>query len=152
MGRAFGNGWLSLPTQGEIYLEHGLPRQVWVPQGAVDVTRLTDEIAEVTGLKTQLGPWEAGEEPGMEASLGIAAEDIDQVLRRLAHASAETFYDRYHKAIDDDDTDFDEEAYSEDLNAALALCGLGWNQIDQPELRLGYRRALHQASAEIADE
>jgi hypothetical protein len=153
MGSAFVNGWISLPTQGEIYMENGLPRHVWVPHGPVDLARLTDEIAQVTGLNTRVGEWQEGVQVGeMEASLDIDAEDIDQVLQRLARVSAETFYERYHKAIDDEDIDFDDEAYSQDLNAALTYCRLDWSQINQRELRSSYRRALHQASAALAAE
>ncbi|MDD5249766.1 MAG: hypothetical protein PHY45_12310 [Rhodocyclaceae bacterium] len=152
MGRAFIHGWVGLPSQGEIYLEHGVPRQVRVDATAmVDVERLVDEIGDLTGLHVTLGPWEADEEAEeMEAAVHVHAQDAAEVLTRLAQASAETFYDRYHKPIETSDTDFDDEAYAHDVNAALEVWGLHWGQVDEVALRVAYQRALHQAVAEIA--
>lgn len=151
MGSAFVSGWVSLPSQGEVYLEHGIPRQVWVPHSAVDVSRLQREIMDATGFDTRLGAWQVGEAPGeMEAPLSIKPEEIDQVLERLAHSSAMTFYERYRKPLNEDDTDFDAEAYSQDINAALAFCGLGWSDVRDDELRQKYRRALYRASEALA--
>lgn len=150
MGRAFMHGWVSLPTQGEVYLEHGLPRRLWIV-GAADVERLVDEIADLTGLNVTLGRWEAGDEVGqVEAAVNIDARDIGEVLRRLALVSAETYYDRYRKPIEASDVDYDDEAYAQDCNFALDACGLNWKQIDDTVLRSDYRRALHRAIEEIA--
>ncbi|MGE5465857.1 MAG: hypothetical protein ACM3Y9_00360 [Ignavibacteria bacterium] len=152
MGRAFFHGWISLPSQGELYLEHGVPRQVRVPDAqAVDVERLLDEVEDVTGLHVTIGRWLSDAEAGdMEAVIQVHAEDVTEVLRRLAQRSAEAFYDRYHKPMDRSDIDFDEEAYAQDISEALAVCGLQWRQIDDSALRFIYERALHSAVAEIA--
>lgn len=152
MGRAYMHGWVSLPSQGELYLEHGVPRQVRVEDVEwVVVERVADEIADVTGLRVTLEPWRQDEDSGeMEAAVRVDARDIAVVLSRLAHESAETFYDRYRKSIDESDTDFDEEAYAQDFSLALGACGLHWGEIDHYALRDGYRHALHRASESIA--
>lgn len=153
MGRAYMHGWIGLPTEGEIYLEHSVPRQVRMENGQMaDMERLIDEIAETTGLHVTLGRWEACDEFGemVEAEVHVDPEDIAEVLNRLAHASAETFYDRYHKTLDASDTDFDDEACAQDFNMALHICNMQWGQLDKPMVRENYLHALHRAVDEIA--
>ena len=152
MGSAFMHGWVSLPAYGEVYLEHGLPRRVWVRDWAnADVEGLAEQIADLTDLHVTLGTWAADEEAqGVEAEVHVNASDIDRVLYRLARMSAETFVDRYQKPIDADDVDYDDEAYAQDMGSALGLCGLHWGEIDEGGLRDRYRLVLHQASEEFA--
>ena len=152
MGSAFMHGWVSLPTTGEMHLEHGVPRVVRVAGTAlVDVERMADEIADVTGLHVTVGHWEPSEVAGeLEAAVHVNFEDIAEVLQRLARASAETYYDRYHRRMDASDLDFDDEAYAQDFSVALDVCGLHWGQIDPTALRESYRLALHRAADEIA--
>ena len=152
MGRAFMDGWVSLPTCGDVYLEHGLPRRIWTTNSAnVVVERLVDEVAELTGLLVTLGDWEPDEnEEGLEAALGVNPADIDLVMQHLAETAAETFVDRYQKMIDGEDVDYDEEAFAEAMQTALSLCGLHWDQVNEGALRRDYCLALHRASGEIA--
>ncbi len=153
MGQAFLHGWVSLPSQGELYLEHGVPRLVRVADArSVDVERLLDELADVSGLHATIGRWEADEEAGeMEATVQVHPEDVTEVLQRLAQRSAETFYDRYHKPLDSSDLDFDDEAFAQDMNEALAVCGLRWGQLDEKTLRFTYGRALRRAVEDIVE-
>lgn len=144
------HGWVTLGPDVEVFLEHGVPNRVWVgemPEPAL----LMDEIRELTGLKVVLGPWEAGEQPGeLEAPLHVSPEYIGRLLEVLARASAETFYDRYHKAIDSEATDFDDEAYALDFNSALEYCGLHWGDVDKDALAQPYLSALHRAAENVA--
>lgn len=152
MGRAFVHGWVSLPSQGELYLEHGVPREVRIAEAdRVDVERIIDEVMDVTGLHVTIGHWEADAESGdMHAVIEIHPEDVTEVLRRLAQRSAEAFYDRYQKPMDASDIDFDEEAFAQDMTEALSMCGLHWGQLDDRSLRFTYRQALHRAVDDIA--
>lgn len=154
MARAFIHGWVGLPSQGELYLEHGVPRLVRAADaGNIDVERLLGEVMDVTGLHVTLGRWETDEDVGeMTAMVQIHPEDVTEVLRRLAQRSAEAFYDRYHKPMDASDVDFDDEAYAQDMGEALAACGLHWGQLDDGVLRFTYRQALHRAVDEMAHE
>jgi hypothetical protein len=154
MARAFVHGWISLPSQGELYLEHGIPRQVRVVDAAAaDVERMTDEVMDLCGLHVTLGRWETDAEVGaMQAAVQIHPEDVTEVLKRLAQRSAEAFYDRYHKPMDASDVDFDDEAYAQDINEALSACGLHWGQLDDRTLRFTYRQALHRAVDEISHQ
>lgn len=144
------HGWVTLGPDVEVFLEHGVPTRIWVG-GMPEPALLMDEIRELTGLKVTLGPWEPGEDPGeLEASLHVSPEYIGRLLEVLARASAETFYDRYHKAIESEDTDFDDEAYAQDFNAALEYCGLHWGDVDKDALAHSYVATLHRAAEEIA--
>lgn len=151
MGSAFMHGWVTLPD-GEMYVDHGVPRQVRTDGETIaDVERLVGAIADITGLHVTLGRWEMDEDAGdWTATIHVDAQDVAEVLKRLARASAETFYDRYRKPIDASDTDFDDEACAQDFNVALGVCGLRWDQLDERAMRVTYRRALHQAVDEIA--
>jgi hypothetical protein len=152
MGDSLVHGWVSLPTRGEAYLEHGVPRRASVAGDApVDVGQLAEEITDMTGLRVTLGTFEPGEEPGqLEAGVDVSPQDLNEVLGRLAQASAEVFYDRYRKPIDAEDTDFDDEAFAQDLGTALEACRLHWGEVDEAALRERYRLTLHSACEEIA--
>lgn len=144
------HGWVTLGPDVEVFLEHGVPTRIWVG-GMPEPALLVDDIRELTGLKVALGPWEAGEAPGeLEAALHVSPEYIGRLLELLARASAETFVDRYHKTMDADDTDFDDEAYAQDFNSALEFCGLRWGDVDKDALAPSYRSALHRAAETVA--
>ncbi len=145
------HGWVSLVADAEVFLEHGVPTRVWVAEEAANTAALAEEIRELTGLQVSFGPWEAAEEPGeREATLHVRPEYIGRLLEVLAHASAEAFYDRYRKAMDPEDTDFDEEAYAQDFNAALEYCGLHWGDVEKDTLAQSYLATLHRACEQIA--
>lgn len=150
MGSAFLHGWVSLPTAGEILLEHGVPVAARVSaDGLIDVERMADEIAEISGLDVTLGPWQPLDESDqVQADLHVDAREIREVLRRLALVSADTFFDRYRKAIAEDDVDYEDEAYAHDFGIALNACGLRWNQADPLDLRGEYLQTLHSAAEE----
>lgn len=148
MGTALMEGWVPLHSGAEVHLMHGLPDRVWMegsmpPSGA----ELADEIFGVSGLHVRLGDWQtAAGELQFEAMVTVVREDLPEVLRRLAIASAEVYYDRYHKTMGPDDTDWDDEAYAQDFDMALHLCGLHWGEVDEAQLRNEYCEAMHRAS------
>ena len=145
------HGWVALVADAEVFLEHGVPTRIWVAEEAMSTGALAEEIRELTGLQVTFGSWEAGEGPGeREAALHVSPGYIGRLLEVLAHASAEAYYDRYHKAIDADATDYDAEAYAQDFNAALEYCGLHWGEVDKEFLEQSYLASLHRAADEIA--
>lgn len=152
MGRAYMHGWVSLPLGGEVFLEHGVPTRAWVSgDAAAHTANAVEGIRAVTGLNVTLEEWEPGEEPGQsEAWVHVSPREVGKVLQLLAYTSGEAFYDRYHKRIDAEATDYDEEAYAHDFDAALHFCGLHWGDVDKEVLHEAYVTALHAAVEEMA--
>ncbi len=150
-GRAYPHGWISLPSAGELLIEHGLPFAVRVRNGKpVDVERIIADIAKISGLNVTIGYWKPTDGDSiMEAALRVDAREIDEVLRRLAQVSADVLAKRFRKPIELDDLDFDDEAYAHDFGVALGICGLRWGQADQAALRDNYVRTLRQAADAI---
>ncbi|MBL8483252.1 MAG: hypothetical protein JNJ60_13725, partial [Rhodocyclaceae bacterium] len=136
---------------GETHLVNGIPDRVWVPDiRAADDRRLRDDVLTLTGLHVSMGPWRPGDGVNeREAAVHVEPEDFAEVLKHLAHASAATYFDRYHHRIDTGATDFDDEAYARDFAVALSRCGLRRNEIDQSVFRDDYCMALHEAAESI---
>jgi hypothetical protein len=146
MGTLLKEGWLPLHSGAEVHLSHGIPDRAWVkgnmpPAG----DGLAREILDVTGLHVRIGDWLVTD-PGFqfEAPLTVLREDLPEVLRRLAMASAQTYYDRFHQPMSDEDTDWDTAAFAQDFDAALHACGLHWGEVDEDKLRSKYCDVMHE--------
>ena len=106
---------------------------------------LLEEVSALGKLHVCLGAWESGERAGEhEASLTVSGREFAEVLRRLAVSSAELFVERYHKPVDEGDTDWDKLEYLKDFRAALEFCGLAWGdagnagKLKRPGVRGGH--------------
>lgn len=145
-------GWMEIPGSGEVHLAHGVPDRVWfhgmTPPPSAE---MAEAINALCGLHVRIGEWCGSESAGdMEAALTVIRDEMGEVLRRLAEASAETFRDRYQKAVDASDTDWDDEAYAMDFDTALHLCGLNQGEAPREAFRESYLRAMHEAAARLA--
>lgn len=140
------HGWVELPSGFEVELEHGIPVRVGNAGLALppDSAALEEEIARETGLRVQIGRWEPVEGE-LEARLTVSRDDLAEVLRRLARASASVFVDRFVKAYDEIDTDYGQGAFAQDFSLALGYCGLDWGSVDQEPF---YRDYLETFKAE----
>ncbi|WP_333840667.1 hypothetical protein [Pelomicrobium sp.] len=140
------HGWVELPSGFEVELEHGIPVRVGNAGLALppDSAALEEEIARETGLRVQIGRWEPVEGE-LEARLTVSRDDLAEVLRRLARASASVFVDRFVKAYDETDTDYGQGAFAQDFSLALGYCGLDWGSVDQEPF---YRDYLETFKAE----
>lgn len=138
-------GWLPLPCGAEVHLVHGVPERAWIqgsmPPGGAELSR---EVLQLTGLPVRAEDWQSTQH-GMEfeAPLTVLREALPEVLRRLAIASAHTYYDRFHRPIGAQDTDWDAAAYAQDLDSALHFCGLHWNEVDETAFRDQYCESMH---------
>jgi hypothetical protein len=152
MATAFKNGWVALPCGAELLLDNGIPRRLWGKDLQIEaLPRVLAEAAEISGFHVAIGDWAADAQgDGREAELVVARSDLDAVLRCLAGASARLFVDRYQKPIAAEDTDWDDEAYARDLNAAMACCGVHWGELDEGALRALHRRTMHRETEALA--
>jgi hypothetical protein len=145
--------WARLPSGYDVLLEHGVPCRISNNRLAIpdSVQGLIDQIFELTGLHVTIGPWLPGEGEGeLEAPLVVAKSDLDRVLHKLALHSAAVFVDRFNRAINANDPDWDEAAYHEDFGRALKYCGLSWGEVKPEAHYPAYRRAMEDETARLA--
>ncbi len=152
MASALKRGWVTLPCGAEILLDEGIPRRIWIGGGTVSApAEIVAQTATITGFHVAIGELEAGGDGGdAEAALTVVPSELGHVLECLAAASARVFYDRYRKSIDLEDTDWDDEAYAQDLGTALRLCGTQWSDVDDQAYRVLYRRAMHAETEQLS--
>ncbi len=145
------HGWVELPSGFEVELEHGIPVRVGNAGFELppDPAALEEEIARETGLRVKVGRWEPVEGE-LEARLNVSRDDLGEVLRRLARASASVFVDRFVKAYDEADTDYGQAAFAQDFSLALGYCGLGWGEVDQEPFYLDYLETFRAETERLA--
>ncbi len=149
------NGWHRLSNGYDIEFRHGIPVRLSDNGSAApdSESQLYAEIAALAGLPVVRATWVAGERPGeREAPLFVDDRELTEVLRRLARSSAALFVDRYHKAVDEGDVDWDRLEYLKDFNAALAHCQLAPDAVDQEACFDDYAEAMHLEARRLARE
>jgi hypothetical protein len=147
------NGWERLPNGFDVEFRHGIPvrisdngRGMTVPEEV-----LLEEVTALGKLHVSLGDWEAGERAGEhEASLYVAGGEFTEVLRRLAASSAALFVERYHKAVDVNDVDWDRLEYLKDFETALECCRLSEGVVDRDSCFDDYLEVMHSESRRLA--
>jgi hypothetical protein len=147
------NGWERLSNGFDVEFRHGIPVRL-SDNGKtllIPASTLIEEITALGGLDIRLGDWQPGEgDSEREAQLWVSGEQLDEVLRRLALAAAAVFVDRYGKAIDRDDIDWDTLEYVNDFRTALHYCGLDADDVDQDSHRDSYLDTMHRETRRLA--
>jgi hypothetical protein len=145
--------WVRLKSGFDVMLEHGIPCRISnnklpIPESPKDLQR---EILQLTGLHVSIGQWVPGEGAGeLEAPLTVEKSELQSVLERLALYSAAVFVDRFNRAINQNDPDWDETAYHEDFVRALKYCGLDWGEVKPQACYERYRITMEQETAKLA--
>jgi hypothetical protein len=153
-GGTMQNGWVNLGNGFDVELLHGIPLRLSnngrdIPS---DDAQLVDEVKSLTGLTVVITSWEASQEPGeKEASLCVDALQFEEVLHRLALASAALFVDRYHTPIDKDSVDWDNAEYARDFNHAAECCCLDQSEMDRKEYFTIYASQMHAETQRLID-
>jgi len=147
--------WQRLNNGFDVELNYDVPVKISDngKAGEISPDTLIQEIRELTGFNVNLGEWGPGENSGEhEALLYVSHKQLDDVLRRLAIGSASVFVDRFHKAIDLHDVDWDSAEYTYDFNRALKYCNLNWSDVDKNAHYGAYAKAMHEESLRLASE
>ena len=145
--------WARLKSGFDVMLEHGVACRISnnklpIPDSPKDLQR---EILELTGIHVTIGHWVPGEGEGeLEAPLKVEKSDLQLILEKLAVYSAALFVDRFNRAINQNDPDWDETAYHEDFARALNYCGLAWGEVKPQAYYERYRIAMEQETAKLA--
>ena len=148
------SGWVSLSNGFDVELQHGIPIRlsnngIEIP---ADDAQLVAEVGSLTGLTVVIAAWEASDEPGEhEARLCVDALQFEQVVRKLALASAALFVDRYHTPIDQDSVDWDDAEYARDFNHAVNCCCLDQGEMDRKEYFSIYVELMHAETKRLID-
>ena len=146
------HGWERLSNGFDVLLEHGVPVRLSDNGRRLEnpLEELADMIGAQAGLQVSIGNWEAGEADGeKEAPLRVARDQFDEVLHRLALASASLFVERFNKAIDRLDVDWDMVEYDSDFEAARRCCGLDWSDVDKPTHFERYVAVMHEETRRL---
>jgi hypothetical protein len=118
---------------------------------AVAEEGLLEEVKALGKLQICLGDWESGERTGEhEASLYGTAGDFAEVMRRLAASSAALFVERYHKAVDEHDVDWDRLEYQKDFETALDYCRVSSESVDSDSSYDDYVKIMHNETRRLA--
>ncbi len=148
------NGWTSLSNGFDVELQHGIP--VRLSNNGLDIPSddagLVDEVTHLSGLTVVVAGWENADEPGeQETRLCVDALQFEEVLRRLALASAALFADRYHTPIDKDSVDWDNAEYARDFNHATECCCLDPGEMDRKAYFTTYVTLMHNETQRLLD-
>jgi len=148
------NGWTSLSNGFDVEFHHGIP--VRLSNNGLDIpsddAQLVDEVISLSGLTVVISGWEDAEEPGeKETGLCVDVLQFEQVLSRLALASAALFVDRYHTPIDKNSVDWDSEEYSRDFNHAVDCCCLDAGEMDRKEYFNVYVTLMHAETRRLLE-
>ena len=148
------NGWVSLSNGFDVELHHGIPLRL--SNNGMDIpaddAQLVDDVKALSGLTVVITAWQASEEPGeQEAKLCVDAMQFEEVLRRLALASAALFVDRYHTPIDKESVDWDNAEYARDFNHAADCCCLDQSEMDRKEYFTDYVTLMHTETQRLID-
>lgn len=140
------NGWIGLSNGFDVELHHGIPLRL--SNNGLDVpaddAQLVEEVSKLSGLSVVITGWKASNEPGeQEASLCVDALQFEEVIRRLALASAALFVDRYHTPIDTESVDWDSAEYARDFNHAAECCCLDEGEVDRKAYFEVYVAQMH---------
>jgi len=147
--------WQRLSNGFDVELNYGVPVKISDNGKDEEISpdTLIQEIRELTGFNVNLGEWGPGENSGEhEALLNVSHKQLDDVLRRFAIGSASVFVDRFGKAIDSDDVDWDSTEYAYDFNWAMKCCNLNWSDVDKNAHFAAYAKAMHEETLRLVQE
>ena len=148
------NGWVSLSNGFDVELLHGIPIRLSnnglnIP---ADDALLVDEVSKLTGLTVVIKGWEDSDEcDERETPLCVDAMQFEEVLRRLALASAALFVDRYHEPIERDSVDWDTAEYARDFNHAVEFCCLDAGELNRDDYFKTYVAQMHAETTRMLD-
>lgn len=144
--------WVSVGRTARVHVCHGIPDRLYAPEdGLPAIEEVAGVVERETGLHVRVGSWhDSAAGDCLEAEVHVVPEDFEEVLNRLAQASAETYWDRYHAPLGQDDTEYLEAAFAADFNKALTHCGLCWNSVPAGDHYDRYCQIVRAACAVLA--
>jgi len=153
------NGWSRVTPVLDVEVLHGVPVRVSKAESSpqtdiqqIDESLIAEKVHELTGLHVSVCDPKNVSANEQEWSVCVDRQEFEEVLHRLALASAAMFVDRFHKAIDRNDVDWDSAEYNYDFNHALERCCLPWGALNKNEYFERYVDYMHKESLRLVYE
>jgi len=155
------NGWNRVTPVLDVEVLHGVPVRVSKTEFStqadstqadmqqIDESLITEKVHELTGLHVSVCDPKNVSASEQEWSVCVDKKEFEEVLRRLALASAAMFVDRFHKAIDRNDVDWDSAEYNYDFNHAMEHCCIPWGTLNKNDYFERYVDDMHKESLHL---
>ena len=149
------SGWVRLKNGFDVELVNGIP--VTLSNNGLaepaDDAELDDEISGLSDLRTTIVGWHDCENSDeQETLLCIDAAQFEEVLKRLAIASAALFVNRFQKPVGKNSVDWDKMEYDSDFNKAIEHCCLESTDYNKADYFAMYRDCMHEESSRLIEE
>lgn len=152
------SGWSRIAPALDVEVVHGIPMRIsstvsdnHKKPASLDVALVCERIQALTGLDTTVCDWISLSANEQEWSLCVDRNQFNEVLQRLALASAALYVDRYHKAVDDTAVDWDQAEFHTDFNRALDCCCLPRGTLNQNDYFEPYIETMHEETVRLVN-
>ena len=145
------SGWKRVTPALDVEIKHGVPVHVYCNDSVRprDDSQITDRVHELTGLTVSVRDAINLSTKEHEWSVCVDKSEFEEVLHRLALASAALYVDRFHKPVDHTATDWDEAEFSYDFNHAMEHCCIPWGSLNKQSYFDRYVNVMHKESARL---
>ena len=146
-------GWKRVTPALDVEVRHGIPVHVYSTDSVqpYDDRQITDRIHAVTGLTVSVHDGAKLSTQEHEWSVCVNKNEFEEVLHRLALASAAMFVDRFHKPIDDGAVDWNAAEFSYDFNHAIEHCCIPIGTLDKQSYFDRYAKVMKNESVRLID-
>lgn len=146
-------GWKRVTPALDVEVRHGIPVHVYCSDYVQPYhdRQITDRIHAVTGLAVSVHDGAKLSAKEHEWSVCVDKNKFEEVLHRLALASAAIFVDRFHKPIDDSAVDWNAAEFSYDFNHAIEHCCIPIGTLDKQSYFDRYAKVMKNESVRLID-
>lgn len=146
-------GWKRVTPALDVEVRHGIPVHVYCSDYVQPYhdRQITDRIHAVTGLAVSVHDGAKLSTKEHEWSVCVDKNKFEEVLHRLALASAAIFVDRFHKPIDDSAVDWNAAEFSYDFNHAIEHCCIPIGSLDKQSYFDRYAKVMKNESVRLID-
>ncbi len=147
------SGWKRVTPALDVEVRHGVPIHVHCTDQVqpYDDHQITDKVHKLTGLTVSVHDATNLSTKAHEWSVCIDKNEFEEVLHRLALASAAMFVDRFHKAISSTAVDWNEAEFTYDFNHAVEHCCMPWGSLNKQAYFDRYIDVMKKESIRLID-
>lgn len=145
------SGWKRITPALDIEVRHGVPVHVYCNDSVQPKNdqQIVDRIRKLTGLTVSVHDGINLSTNEHEWSVCVDKNEFDEVLHRLALASAAMFVDRFHKSIDNTSVDWNAAEFNYDYNHAVEHCCLPHGSLNKQSYYHRYVSVMQKESARL---